>query len=158
MNQAKDGDTTPRTREEALATNLYQSLDRVMSAVGVGRSTATPPLRHARLLLAAEHPLGDEIMDLTRRYLDARFGDTPLSASERRNFETRVRKMKDAPRVPLEVPDTEIEEEQEPAKVPEPVPVDEADVEITTAPPPPESDEGELPDSIPPDSIPPSAP
>lgn len=150
--QAKDGDTTPRTREEALATSLYQSLDRVMSAVGVGRSTATPPIRHARLLLTADHPLGSEIMDLTRRYLDARFGDTPLSVTERREFEARVRKLKDAPRIPLESTEVAAPKEEEPPPQPhEPVPsVDEADVEITTAPPPPESDEGALPDSLPP--------
>lgn len=145
-----------QTRDELLATNLYESLDRVMAVVGVGRSTATPPLRHARHLIQSEHPLGDEVMDLTRRYLDARFGDVPLTMADRRDFELRVRKLKESPRIPLRAPEAIAPTEDPPfVPPPEPVPsVDEADVEITTAPPPPDSEEGvlDLRDSNPPAS------
>jgi hypothetical protein len=157
----KDAEAHARSREEALATNLYQNLDRVMSSVGVGRSTATPPLRHARLLLRADHPLGDEIMALTRRYLDARYGETPLTVDERRDFEVRVKKLKEAPRIPLQATNDGAAKDQPPAHprsaahqaAPAP---HEGDVEITTAPPPPDSDDGEIGGR--PDSVPPSEP
>ncbi len=153
--QPHDLDKRKHTRDEALATHLYQTLDRVMSAIGVARGTATPPLRHARLLLRSAHPIGEEVMDLTTRYLDARYGDVPLTAAERREFDARVRKLKEAPRVPLRSPESIAPPEPvaEPA-APEPRPsVDEADVEISTAPPPPDSEDDEIggqPDSTPP--------
>jgi hypothetical protein len=94
----QDIDNRRRTRDEVIATKLYQGLDRSMALIGVARSTATPPLRHARMLTRAAHPLADEIMSLTQRYLTARFGDEPLAVHERRDFEDRVRKLREAPR------------------------------------------------------------
>ncbi len=93
---AQDVDHRRRTKEEALATALYQSLDRAMTAAGVGRAGATPPLRHAAALVSMGHAYGKEILSLTERYLDARFGERPLDHDERRNFETRVRRLRDA--------------------------------------------------------------
>ncbi len=144
-----------RTRDETVATNLYQALDRVMSAIGVGRSSATPPLRHARALVHAEHPHGDEIMSLTERYLDARFGDVPFTLVERREYESRLKRLKDAPRTPplLDEALTAPPLPEREVRVFEPEPAtDDVKVEITTAPPPPDSDEGELPSLPPPDS------
>jgi hypothetical protein len=41
------------------------------------------------------HPDGDRIMQLTMRYLDARFGLHPLSTEDRRDFESKIRELKE---------------------------------------------------------------
>lgn len=94
--EAEQTDPRKRSREEAMAVGLYQSLDRAMVALGIARSAATPPLRHAVALRRVGHPCSDEILELTERYLAARFGDDPLGADERRAFEGRVRALKDS--------------------------------------------------------------
>lgn len=83
------------TKEAEVATRLYVMLDRMMSTVGVARSTTTPPLRHAETLADAEHPLAAEIMSLTERYLEARYGGDPISPVGRKEFESRVRGLSD---------------------------------------------------------------
>jgi len=93
-----DADARKRNRDEAVAAGLYQTLDRAMSAVGIARNTSTPPLRHAHAVAQGGHPLASEVMSLTLRYLDARFGGHPLSSEERRDFEGRVRAIKTAPK------------------------------------------------------------
>jgi len=50
-----------------------------------------PPLRHAEDLVAQRHPLGPEVIALTRVYLETRFGGQALTDAIRRDFETRVR-------------------------------------------------------------------
>lgn len=90
-----------KNKDTALATSLYQMLDRIMVVIGVARGTATPPLRHALTLVRAGHPQGREILTLTQRYLEARFGERPIDTEARRDFEARIRKLKDAPREPL---------------------------------------------------------
>lgn len=85
-----------KSKEEALATGLYQSLDRAMAALGVGRASAMPPLRHALALHDREHEHAEEILALTERYLAARFGHDPLTSVERRDFEHRVRALLEA--------------------------------------------------------------
>jgi len=82
-----------KSREEALATGLYQALDRAMTAMGVARPTTMPPLRHALGLVEGAHEHGEEILALTERYLAARFGHDPLTSAERRDFEQRIRAM-----------------------------------------------------------------
>ena len=94
--EAEESDPRKRSREEAMAVGLYQSLDRAMVALGIARSAATPPLRHAVALRHVGHPCSDEIVELTERYLAARFGDEPLEVEERRDFEGRVRALKDS--------------------------------------------------------------
>jgi hypothetical protein len=51
-------------------------------------------LRHAEALSSNSHPLGPEILELTRIYLRARFGGIPIEEDERRDFERRVRTVK----------------------------------------------------------------
>lgn len=89
----EDRQARRKSREEALATGLYQALDRAMATMGIARATAEPPLRHARALAQGGHDHGAEILALTERYLAARFGHEPLTSSERRDFEQRVRAM-----------------------------------------------------------------
>jgi hypothetical protein len=87
-----------RTKDEALATNMYQLLDRVMAAMGVARGAAIPPLRHASGLVKSGHPCSGEILSLTERYLEARFGDAPFTHAEKRTYEARVRRLRDVRR------------------------------------------------------------
>jgi len=104
---APAGETNVQPSKDALlATKLYQALDRAMSNIGVARSAAVPPMLHATSLVHGEHPAGQEVLALTERYLDARYGDEPLSAEERRDFERRVRRVKDTPRQPAKTDDS----------------------------------------------------
>jgi hypothetical protein len=94
----------PQTKDAVLAAALYRALDRAMSAAGVGRQIAMPPLRHALNLQSAGHPLSSEVLALTERYLDARYGDRAFTSKEQREFEQRVRWLKQAPHAPRPVP------------------------------------------------------
>jgi transglutaminase-like putative cysteine protease len=88
------GEQQPGSRDAAVATSLYELLDRAMSSLGIPRAAATPPLRHAELLQRGAHPLSLEVLSLTERYLEARFGHRPLSLLERRDYELRVRHLR----------------------------------------------------------------
>jgi len=85
-----------RTREEALATSLYQQLERTMATMGVARPATVPPLRHALHLRRDEHPHCETILDLTERYLAARFGEMGFDISSRRDYEQAIRTMLEA--------------------------------------------------------------
>ncbi len=99
-----DASVRKRSKSEAVATGLYQAMDRAMSSVGIARSTSTPPLRHARAVAQSGHPHAPEILSLTLRYLDARFGGRPLSTPERRSFESRIRAIKSSPKTVTSAP------------------------------------------------------
>ena len=73
---------------------LYRQLEVALAARGVPRPTGTPPRAHALALVAMGHPAGSEALALTERYLSSRFGGTPLSAEERRDFSRRVRALR----------------------------------------------------------------
>ena len=73
---------------------LYQALDRAMSACGVTRPSGTPPLTHARALAAMGHWIGQEVLELTELYVAARFGGRVLSDDELRDFARRVRALR----------------------------------------------------------------
>lgn len=77
--------------EARAATELYQKLQKEMASVGIPRSPGTPPLKHAKRLLAEHHPCAVAIDEVTRSYLSARFGDEPLLPSERERLETLIR-------------------------------------------------------------------
>jgi protein-glutamine gamma-glutamyltransferase len=84
-----------RIRETA---ELYRALDAALSMRGVPRPSGTPPLTHARSLQALGHPAADTTIQLTTRYLQARFGKLPLSPDERREFLRQVRELAKPPR------------------------------------------------------------
>lgn len=73
------------------AVAMYRLLEDVLRAMGVGRQAATPPLAHARALAELKHPAASEVLSLTERYLEARFGRRELSLEEEREFEQRVK-------------------------------------------------------------------
>jgi hypothetical protein len=90
--------TTPPSAQEAArvqAVQLYKSLEDAMAAWGVIRLPSTPPLAHARALLAISHPAAPEAYDLTQIYLQVRFGGHALNPSERSSFAVRVKTLRE---------------------------------------------------------------
>ncbi|MBS2015632.1 MAG: DUF3488 domain-containing protein [Deltaproteobacteria bacterium] len=79
-------------RDEASheATRLYEALERVLADQGLGRDAATPPLAHAEALARSGHPLGEEVLGITRAYLEARFGARPLARDEAAALRKRI--------------------------------------------------------------------
>ncbi len=84
-----------RRRGEPMAATravaLYRLLEDALRAMGVGRQPSTPPLAHARALAQLKHPAAREVLSLTECYLEARFGRRELSNDEEREFEQRVK-------------------------------------------------------------------
>lgn len=91
---------TPRGVSALLATELFEGLESVMSSRGVRRTTGTPPLMHAEGLVASGHPLGNMYRDLVVVYLEARFGGREITHTLRKDFEERVREIKQMPVAP----------------------------------------------------------
>jgi hypothetical protein len=91
------GGATSQQLAHLQAVQLYKLLEEAMTARGVPRRIGTPPLSHAQALLAIRHPTSSEIHALTRVYLEARFGDRPLSTAERNDFTARVKQLKHPP-------------------------------------------------------------
>ena len=77
---------------------LYQALDRAMTQRGAARPAGTPPLAHARALVALNHPIAQEVLELTEIYLRARFGGELLSEEEVSAFASRVRALRQPPK------------------------------------------------------------
>jgi protein-glutamine gamma-glutamyltransferase len=94
-NQAPPNEIEQRIRE---TTELCRALDSALSLRGVPRPSGTPPLTHARGLEALGHPAGPAAIQLTQRYLQARFGKKPLSNEERREFLRQVRELARPPK------------------------------------------------------------
>jgi protein-glutamine gamma-glutamyltransferase len=84
-----------RLRETA---ELYRAVDAALALRGAPRPSGTPPLTHARALAALGHPAADTALQLTDRYLRARFGNEAFSVEERREFLRQVRELSRAPR------------------------------------------------------------
>lgn len=95
--RSESGPARQRSQKEVTAiriVELYKQLEAAMAARGVPRPPGTPPLSHARALHEAGHPLGPELEELTRFYLDVRFGEHELSEEERRDFAQRAREIR----------------------------------------------------------------
>jgi transglutaminase-like putative cysteine protease len=84
----------PRSPSALLATELYERLDATMGQRGIPRAPGVPPLRHAEALAALEHPLADDVMELTDVYLRARFGGEVITPEGKRDFEEKLRAIK----------------------------------------------------------------
>ena len=84
-----------RLRETA---ELYRLLDAALAGRGAPRPSGTPPLTHALSLRQLGHPVAEVALRLTERYLEARFGKSPFSADERREFVREVRELAKPPR------------------------------------------------------------
>jgi hypothetical protein len=96
--RAADGEPKPKKPVQdpnlTHAVALYRQLDAAMALRGVGRSPSTPPLAHARALLEMGHPAGEEILELTRLYVEARFGGRTLDEDARRDYARRVKALR----------------------------------------------------------------
>jgi transglutaminase-like putative cysteine protease len=73
------------------ATALYVRLEHALGSQGIARPAATPPLRHAEELAEKAHPLAQDVLDLTQRYLSVRFGGAKLTEEAARDYEQKVR-------------------------------------------------------------------
>jgi hypothetical protein len=76
------------------ATALYRALELALATQGIARPASRPPLRHAEDLAAQQHPLADVILELTNRYIEARFGGIVLDESAQRDYEKRVKEIR----------------------------------------------------------------
>jgi hypothetical protein len=92
---APPNEVEARQRETA---DLYRALDAALALRGAPRPSGTPPLTHARALVALGHPVADATLKLTCRYLRARFGREAFSLEERREFLRQVREVAKPPR------------------------------------------------------------
>lgn len=68
--------------EHLAAVRLYQELERALSKQGHARPPASTPLEHARALSERGVAYSEDVALVTRRYVEARYGDRPLSAAE----------------------------------------------------------------------------
>jgi hypothetical protein len=83
-----------RSREVVQVVQLYEGLEVAMAMQGLSRPQGVPPLHHARSAAVQGHPLGSEILALTERYQELRFGGAPLDDAESQAFERRVRQIR----------------------------------------------------------------
>lgn len=79
----------PDPRVEEIV-RLYRVLERQLEHMGIGRPTATPPLTHAFSVYELGHPAGSELLDLTRQYLEVRFGDATFDEAQAAEFAKRI--------------------------------------------------------------------
>jgi hypothetical protein len=94
---ARDQKINKRPTDAATETSvaLYRALETALHAQGILRAPSLPPLRHAEQLRSRSHPLADEVYALTTVYLETRFGGTELTEAAQRDFERRVRDIRD---------------------------------------------------------------
>jgi hypothetical protein len=94
--EVRSSESAPKSKSELFATLLYENLELALSAHGIHRSPGTPPLRHAEALASSSHPLGDDVLEITREYLAARFGHVELTERRMRELDTKIRELKAA--------------------------------------------------------------
>jgi hypothetical protein len=68
--------------EQAIVVRLYRDLERALRKHGHAREASVTPLEHARLLAERGAPYSDDVALITRRYMEARYGERALSAAE----------------------------------------------------------------------------
>lgn len=104
--KASSPDAPPSARIDPkleLAASLYRTLELALATQGVPRPPSLPPLRHAEDLVGRQHPLADDILALTNRYLEARFGGVQIEEAEQRDFERRVKEIRAYRAVPIAI-------------------------------------------------------
>jgi transglutaminase-like putative cysteine protease len=68
--------------EQAIVVRLYRDLERALRKHGQAREPSVTPLEHARLLAERGAPYSEDVALVTRRYMEARYGDRALSNAE----------------------------------------------------------------------------
>jgi protein-glutamine gamma-glutamyltransferase len=76
---------------------LYRLLERHLEHLGIGRPSGTPPLTHARALAALGHPVAPELLELTKCYLEVRFGGVAFDTASAAEFARRVTRLRRIP-------------------------------------------------------------
>jgi len=71
-----------RSAEHIAAVRLYEELERALTKQGYARPLARTPLEHARALSERGLPYSDDVSIVTRRYVEARYGDRAITAAE----------------------------------------------------------------------------
>lgn len=82
--------TAPTRREALLVVGLYRELEAELQRRGIPRPSHTPPLAYAMGLQALSHPVADEVMELTRVYLEVRFGTRSFDAADQADYRARL--------------------------------------------------------------------
>jgi transglutaminase-like putative cysteine protease len=90
----RPGKLLGQTASVTRVVTLYRGLEDALRSMGVGRQPTTPPLAHAKALEQLNHPAAPEVLSLTEVYLEARFGRRELSLEEERDFERRVKSLR----------------------------------------------------------------
>lgn len=90
--EARDAKDAPKLDPKLEAASaLYRSLEAALALHGLARPASLPPLRYAEELVAKAHPLADDVLVLTNRYIEVRFGGVALSDDDERDFERRIK-------------------------------------------------------------------
>jgi protein-glutamine gamma-glutamyltransferase len=92
--RVRPGKLLGQTASVTRVVSLYRALEDVLRGMGVGRQPTTPPLAHAKALEQLNHPAAPEVLSLTEVYLETRFGRRELSLEEERDFERRVKSLR----------------------------------------------------------------
>jgi transglutaminase-like putative cysteine protease len=93
--QRKDGHKT--SAEQLAAVRLYRDLERALVKQGHARPSAVTPLEHARFLSERGVPCAEDIASVTKRYVEARYGERPLSAQDLAALKAAVERVRSAP-------------------------------------------------------------
>lgn len=96
LSPTKQGDSRRPVEDPRVeaATALYRSLELALNTQGLTRPASIPPLRYAQDLALQSHPLANEILYLTHRYIEVRFGGGALDPELTKDFEARLRTIK----------------------------------------------------------------
>ncbi len=92
-----DATQAPLSPPAKLAIQLYQGLEQVLTDHGIPRPSGTPPWGYASLLSRMGHPMADRILELTKLYLEARFGDRSLTPSEVTDYQHQLSLLRQLP-------------------------------------------------------------
>ena len=88
--------------QAAEAVQLYRSLERVLQRRGYPRATTVTPLEHAQALQEAGFPHASAVFEVTEHYLQARYGEPPLSREQLVSLQRLVIQIDQAPTPPVE--------------------------------------------------------
>ncbi len=72
----------------------YRILERHLEHLGIGRPASTPPLTHARSIVALGHPAAAEVLELTKIYLEVRFGGASFDSVRAVEFSRRIARLR----------------------------------------------------------------
>lgn len=72
----------------------YRELERHLEQLGLSRPQTTPPLAHARTIVRLGHPAAATILELTKTYLEVRFGGAAFDRAAAQDFSRRVAQLR----------------------------------------------------------------